>query len=76
MNTSLWPLLALLADGLPHQVQNLAKTLNKKVSQLNAVWQEMPEHLKSLLHQHNGIWQLAKPLAIIPEQIFTDSARC
>lgn len=75
MNTSFWPLLALLADGLPHQVQNLAKTLNKKVSQLNAVWQEMPEHLKSLLHQHNGIWQLAKPLAIIPEQIFTDSAR-
>lgn len=75
MNTSFWPLLALLADGLPHPVQKLAKALNKKVSQLNAAWQDMPAHIKSLLHQQNGIWQLSKPLSIIPEQIFSDSAR-
>lgn len=74
MNTPFWPLLALLADGLPHEVQKLAKTLNKKVSQLNAATQYMPEHIKSLLHQHNGIWRLAKPLAIISEQTFIDSA--
>jgi biotin---[acetyl-CoA-carboxylase] ligase / type III pantothenate kinase len=74
MNTSFWPLLALLADGQPHQVPKLAKILNKKVSQLNVAWQDMPAHIKSLLHQKNGIWQLTKPLAIIPEQTFINCA--
>ncbi|MCO6515645.1 MAG: bifunctional biotin--[acetyl-CoA-carboxylase] ligase/pantothenate kinase, partial [Snodgrassella sp.] len=70
MNTPFWPLLALLADGQAHNVRTLANTLNKKIPQLNAAWQEMPVHIQNLLRQHNDIWQLTKTLALIPEHIF------
>ncbi|MGE9548851.1 biotin--[acetyl-CoA-carboxylase] ligase [Snodgrassella sp. CS2] len=75
MNTPFWPLLALLADGLAHEVQTLAKTLNCKIPQLNAAWQEMPAHIQSLLRQRNGVWQLTKTLALIPENTFNHCAR-
>lgn len=75
MNTPFWPLLALLADGLAHEVQTLAGILNKKIPQLNAAWQDMPAHIQNLLRQRNGVWQLTKTLALIPEHIFNTSAR-
>ncbi|MCO6513092.1 MAG: biotin--[acetyl-CoA-carboxylase] ligase [Snodgrassella sp.] len=75
MNTPFWPLLALLADGQAHNVRTLANTLNKKIPQLNAAWQEMPVHIQNLLRQHNDVWQLTKTLALIPEHIFNDCAR-
>ncbi|PIT50142.1 biotin--[acetyl-CoA-carboxylase] ligase [Snodgrassella alvi] len=74
MNTPFWPLVALLADGLAHDVQTLANTLNKKIPQLNAAWQDMPAHIQNLLRQQNGVWQLTKTLALIPEHIFNNCA--
>lgn len=59
-------LVALLADGNPHHITELAQALFCKPHQLNAIWQHTPAHIRGLLRQHDGFWRLVRPLALLP----------
>lgn len=61
-------LMTLLADALPHHVTELAQGCACKPHQLNALWQNTPAHIRGLLRQKDGFWQLVRPLALLPEQ--------
>lgn len=74
MNTLFWPLLALLADGRPHDPAALAQQLNCSVAQLERAWQAMPERIRHLLVKSLQSWQLCHPLALLPEQTIADIA--
>ena len=60
-------LLAVLADGKPHHITELAQAAGIPPMQLNALWQQTPQRLRSLLRQKDGEWHLAKPIAMLPE---------
>ena len=53
-----WQLLAALADGRPHHVTELARRIGRKPPQLNALWQQVPPHIRGLLRQQDGRWRL------------------
>lgn len=74
MNKPLWPLLALLADGQAHPVQHLLHKFDCSLTQLEAVWQQMPQHVQNLLQQYEGYWQLQQPLAVISEKSIQEIA--
>lgn len=61
------PLLTLLADAQPHHITELARVSQKLPQQLNALWQQQPDHIRGLLRQQDGLWRLVRPLALIPE---------
>lgn len=60
-------LMTLLADALPHHVTELAQACACQPHQLNALWQNMPPHIRGLLRQKDGFWQLVRPLALLPD---------
>ena len=60
-----WQLLAALADGRPHHITELARRIGRKPPQLNALWQQVPPHIRGLLRQQDGRWRLVRPLAIL-----------
>lgn len=60
-------LTVLLADALPHHVTELARACGCKPHQLNTLWQNTPPHIRGLLRQKDGFWQLVRPLALLPE---------
>ncbi|MDK4684173.1 biotin--[acetyl-CoA-carboxylase] ligase [Kingella negevensis] len=64
---SFQPLLATLADTQPHHITELAKQLGCLPQQLNMIWQQVPNHLRPLLRQRDGYWQLSRPIAMLPE---------
>lgn len=59
-------LLAALADGRPHHITELAALVRRPPQQMNALWQQVPQHLRGLLRQQDGFWHLVRPLAILP----------
>lgn len=61
-------LMTLLADALPHHVTELAQACACQPHQLNALWQSTPAHIRGLLRQKDGFWQLVRTLALLPEQ--------
>lgn len=67
MNTPLWPLLALLADGQPHDICTLSQTIGCTVQQLEAYWLQMPAHTQVLLCRQDQVWQLQQSLALVSE---------
>lgn len=56
-------LLAALADGQPHHITELARATSRLPHQLNALWQQVPAHLRGLLRQRDGVWHLVRPIA-------------
>lgn len=60
-------MLTLLADAQPHHVTELARVCQKLPQQLNALWQQQPDHIRGLLRQQDGLWRLVRPLALIAE---------
>ena len=68
LNSRHWALLAVLSDGLPQHVSQLARVVGMKPQQLNGFWQQMPGHIRGLLRQHDGQWRLVRPLAVFAEE--------
>lgn len=60
-------LLTLLADAQPHHITELARVSQRLPQQLNALWQQQPDHIRGLLRQQDGLWRLVRPLALVPE---------
>ena len=69
-----WQLLAALADGQPHHVTELARRIGRKPPQLNALWQQVPPHIRGLLRQQDGRWRLVRPLAILDNAVLQRQA--
>ena len=69
-----WQLLAALADGRPHHVTELARRIGRKPPQLNALWQQVPPHIRGLLRQQDGRWRLVRPLAILDNAVLQQQA--
>lgn len=70
-----WLLLAALADGRPHHVTELARRIGLKPPQLNALWQQMPPHIRGLLRQQDGRWRLVRPLAVLDGKTLQQQAQ-
>ncbi|WP_238480103.1 biotin--[acetyl-CoA-carboxylase] ligase [Eikenella glucosivorans] len=70
-----WQLLAALADGRSHHVTELARRIGLKPPQLNALWQQVPPHIRGLLRQQDGRWRLVRPLAILDEAVLQRQAQ-
>lgn len=64
---SVFPLIALLADGKARHVTELANKAACLPHQLNALWQHAPLSIRSLLRQCDGWWHLARPVAWLSE---------
>ncbi|WP_027008659.1 biotin--[acetyl-CoA-carboxylase] ligase [Conchiformibius kuhniae] len=60
-------LLTILADNRPHHITELAHATQRQPQHLNALWQQTPPHIRGLLRQKDGFWQLVRPLALLPE---------
>lgn len=70
-----WQLLAALADGQSHHVARLAAGIGLKPPQLNALWQQMPPHIRGLLRQQDGRWRLVRPLAVLSDGVLQQQAQ-
>ena len=70
-----WQLLAALADGWPHHVTELAHRIGRKPPQLNALWQQVPPHIRGLLRQQDGRWRLVRPLGVFSEETLAAAAQ-
>ena len=66
-------LLLALADGAPHHITELAQGLSCQPQRLNGLWQQMPSNVRTLLRQRDGVWQLTRPLALLPETHHVDN---
>lgn len=65
-----WQLLTLLADGQRHHISQLGQQLGIAPQQLNLLWKQIPDHIQSLLRQHDGHWHLSQALALwLPEAL-------
>ena len=60
-------LLTVLADNQAHHITELAHAAGRRPELLNALWQQTPPHIRGLLRQKDGFWQLVRPLALLPE---------
>ncbi|MCF7529044.1 bifunctional biotin--[acetyl-CoA-carboxylase] ligase/type III pantothenate kinase [Neisseria lisongii] len=67
-----WRVLAALSDGLPQHVSQLSRLAGVKPHQLNGFWQQMPPHIRGLLRQHDGMWRLVRPLAVLDETLLQE----
>lgn len=64
---SVYSIITALADGQQHHVTELSRLANCKPFQLNALWQQAPQHIRGLLRQRDGMWHLVRPIVWLPE---------
>lgn len=69
---SVYSLITVLADGQPHHVTELARIADCKPYQLNALWQQTPQHIRGLLRQRDGMWRLVRAIVWLPENYQSD----